>query len=162
MKRKAASARALRAKLIFNAISGRPQESPQQLAEILDEMQDQNITPEVFMVRPDSDVEQAVRTAIRSGIRLIAVAGGDGTIDSVAGAMIGQPATLGIIPTGTRNNLAFNLGVPEAVREAVELLRTGRRLKIDVGSIRTKKQSRWFVEAASLGLISDLYPAADE
>ncbi len=156
------SQRPLRAKLIFNAISGRPEESPQQLADILTEMQGRNIQPEVFMVRPDSDAEAAVRSAVQAGIRLIVVAGGDGTIDSVAGALVGQPATLGIIPTGTRNNLAFNLGVPGTVPEAVALLREGRRLKIDVGYVRSGGSGHWFVEAASLGLISDLYPAADE
>lgn len=157
-----ASQRPLRAKLIFNAISGRPQESPQQLAGILNEMQNWNISPEVYMVRPESDVERAVRNALRSGIKLIVVAGGDGTIDSVAGAMVGSSATLGIIPTGTRNNVAFNLGIPATVPEAVALLRGGRRLKIDVGYLRSGRSHRWFLEAASVGLISDLYPAADE
>ncbi len=159
---KRASTRPLRAKLIFNAISGRAQESPQQLADILTEMQSLRITPEVFMVRPDSDVEGAVRQAIRAGIKLIVVAGGDGTIDSVAGAMVGSSATLGIIPTGTRNNVAFNLGIPGTVPEAAALLRTGRRLKVDLGHVRSGRSSRWFLEAAAVGLISDLYPAADQ
>ncbi len=155
--------RPLRALLVFNAISGRPQESPQQLVEILTEMQDRAIAPQVFMVaKPDTDIDSAVRSAIRSGIQLIVVAGGDGTIDSVAGAMVGTDAVLGIIPTGTRNNVSFNLGVPGTVPEAVALLREGRRLKIDVGHMQSGKSSRWFLEAASLGLISDMYPAADE
>ena len=162
MSKRKVTQRPLRAKLIFNAISGRPQESPQQLADILTEMQSQNIQPEVFMVSPDSDAEGAVRRAIREGIRLIVVAGGDGTIDSVMGALVGSPATLGIIPTGTRNNVSFNLGVPGTVPEAVALLREGRRLKIDVGHLRSGHASRWFLEAASLGLLSDLYPAADD
>ena len=155
------SLRPLRAKLIFNAISGRPEESPQQLVDILAEMQTQNILPEVFMVGPDSNVDGAVRSAVRAGTRLIVVAGGDGTIDSVAGALVGTPAVLGIIPTGTRNNVAFNLGIPETIAEAVGLLRKGRRLNIDVGHLRTARSGRWFIEAAALGLISDLYPAAD-
>ncbi len=156
------SQRPLRALLIFNPISGRPDQSPQQLVDILTEMQDRAIAPQVFMVRPDVDVDAAVRSAIRSGIRLIVVAGGDGTIDSVAGSMVGTDAVLGIIPTGTRNNVSFNLGVPATVPEAVALLREGKRLQIDVGYMRSGKSSRWFLEAASLGLISDMYPAADE
>jgi diacylglycerol kinase (ATP) len=159
---KAATQRPLRAKLIFNPISGRPGESPQQLVNILTEMQNRNILPEVYMVSgPDSDVEGAVRNALRAGTGLVVVAGGDGTIDSVAGVMVGSSATLGIIPTGTRNNVAFNLGVPGTIPEAVALLRQGRRLKIDVGHLRSGKSSRWFLEAAALGLLSDLYPAAD-
>ena len=161
MLEKPATDRSLRAKLIFNATAGRPGGSPQQLADILNEMQSRDILPEVFMVRPDSQVDAVVRSAIRDGIKLIVVAGGDGTIDSVAGAMIGSSATLGIIPTGTRNNVAFNLGIPSTVPEAVSLLREGRRLKIDVGYMESGGTGHWFLEAAALGLLSDLYPAAD-
>ncbi|HLO13315.1 MAG TPA: diacylglycerol kinase family protein, partial [Anaerolineales bacterium] len=96
---KSAFRRPLRAKLIFNAGSGRPEESPQQLADILSEMQDEQILPEVYTVRPDSKLESVVHNAIQTGIKLIVVAGGDGTIDRVMGVMVGSDATLGIIPT---------------------------------------------------------------
>ncbi len=161
MLQKATAHRPLRAKLIYNAIAGRSDESPQQLADILTEMQNSNILTEVYMVNPNSQVEPVVRSAIRGGINLIVVAGGDGTIDSVTGAMIGSSATLGIIPTGTRNNLAFNLGIPDTIPGAVALLRAGRRLKIDVGSMRSGHARRWFLEDATLGLLSDIYPFAD-
>ena len=161
MPEKIANHRPLRAKLIFNAISGRSEESPHQLAEILNEMQNQYILPEVYMVRSDSQVEAIVHSAIKGGIKLVVVAGGDGTIDSVVGAMIGSSATLGIIPIGTRNNLAYNLGIPGTIPGAVALLREGRRLKIDVGKIRHGRASRWFLEDATLGLLSDIYPFAD-
>ena len=161
MSEKMVTYRPLRAKLIFNAISGRSDESPQQLVDILTEMQNWNILPEVYMVHPDSQVESVVRSAIKGGINLIVVAGGDGTIDSVVGALIGRSATLGIIPIGTRNNLAYNLGIPSTIGDAVALLREGRRLKIDVGKIRHGRASRWFLEDATLGLLSDIYPFAD-
>jgi len=161
MTEKITAYRPLRAKLIFNAISGRSEESPNQLTEILDAMQNQYILPEVYMVRPDSQVEAVVHSAIKAGIKLVVVAGGDGTIDSVVGAMIGRSATLGIIPIGTRNNLAYNLGIPSTIGDAVALLREGRRLKIDVGKIRHGRASRWFLEDATLGLLSDIYPFAD-
>ena len=161
MPEKMVTQRPLRAKLIFNAISGRSNESPNQLAEILNEMQNQYILPEVYMVRPDSQVEAVVHSALKGGIKLVVVAGGDGTIDSVVGAMIGSSATLGIIPTGTRNNLAYNLGIPSTIPGAVALLREGRRLKIDVGKMRHGRASRWFLEDATLGLLSDIYPFAD-
>ena len=154
--------RPLRAKLIFNATAGSPEEKPQQLVEILTEMQNWHILPEVFMVRPDSKLDAVVRSAVRGGIKLVVVAGGDGTIDSVVGAMVGSSATLGIIPTGTRNNVAFNLGIPSTVAGSIALLREGRRIKIDVGHIRSGQASAWFLEAATLGLLSDLYTAADE
>ena len=154
--------RPMRAELIFNAGSGKPEESPQQLATILLEMQKQQILPEVYTVQPDSHLETVVRNAIKSGIKLIVVAGGDGTIDSIVGAMVGSDATLGIIPTGTRNNVAFNLGIVGDIANSVALLRTGRRLKIDVGRVHTGHARRWFLEAAAIGLVSDLYPMADD
>jgi len=159
---KPASHRPLRAKLIFNAGSGRPEESPQQLASILLEMQDQQILPEVYTVRPDSQLEKVVHDAIKTGIKLIVVAGGDGTIDSVVGAMVGRDAALGIIPTGTRNNVAFNLGITGDIANSVALLRQGRRLKIDVGRVHCGHSRHWFLEIAALGLLSDLYPMADD
>ena len=161
MSKKQVNHRPLRAKLIFNSISGRTDESPTQLADILNEMQNWNILSEVYMVHPDSQVESVVRSAIKGGTNLIVVAGGDGTIDSVVGAMIDSSATLGIIPTGTRNNLAFNLGVPSTIAGAVALLRKGRRLKVDVGKIQHGRSRRWFLEDATLGLLSDIYPFAD-
>jgi len=161
-KTKLTSLRPLRAKLIFNASSGRLEESPQQLASILSEMQNQQILPEVYTVRPESDLELVVHNAIKSGIKLIVVAGGDGTIDSVVGAMVGIYATLGIIPIGTRNNVAFNLGITGDIAESVALLRRGRRLKIDVGRVHYGHSRHWFLEVAALGLLSDLYPIADD
>jgi diacylglycerol kinase (ATP) len=159
---RSASCRLLRAKLIFNAGSGRLEESPKQLASILSEMQDQRILPEVYTVRPDSHLEEVVHNAIKSGISLIVVAGGDGTIDSVMGAMVRSDATLGIIPIGTRNNVAFNLGIAGDIANSVALLRHGHRLKIDVGRVHSGHSRHWFLEAAGLGLLSDLYPLADD
>jgi diacylglycerol kinase (ATP) len=152
----------MRAKLIFNATAGQPQESPQQLASIIEEMQARNIRPEVYIVRPKSRIGAVVRNAIKRGFTLIVVAGGDGTIDIVAGCMVGSTATLGIIPTGTRNNVALSLGIPGKIAEAVALLREGRRLRIDAGHVRSGRNSRWFLEAATIGLLSDLYPIADD
>src|SRR5579859_361881 len=153
--------RVLRARLLVNASSGRADESSQQLADILTEMRRQQILTEVYAVRPNSRVGAVVRNTLRQGFKLVVVAGGDGTIDRVAGALVGSSATLGIIPTGTRNNMAMSLGIPSGIPEAVALLRQGRRLKIDVGQIQTGRTSRWFLEAATLGLLSDLYPLAD-
>jgi diacylglycerol kinase (ATP) len=76
--------------------------------------------------------------------------------------MVGSDATLGIIPTGTRNNLAFNLGITGEIASSVALLRHGHRLKIDVGRVHSGHNRCWFLEGVALGLISDLYPLADD
>jgi len=154
--------RPLRAKLIFNPGSGKPEESPQQLLSILSELQEHQILPEVYTVRPDSRLERVVRDAMQTGIKLIVVAGGDGTIDHIVGAMVGGDAVLGIIPIGTRNNVAFNLGITGDIADSVALLRDGRRMKIDVGRVHCGHSRHWFLEVVALGLLSDLYPMADD
>jgi diacylglycerol kinase (ATP) len=161
-KLKTALRRPVRAKLIFNPEAGQTVESPQQLVSILSEMQKQYILPEVFIVQPGCSIENVIQRALKSGIKLIVVAGGDGTIDSVVGEMVGQDARLGIIPTGTRNNVAFNLGITGDIADCVALLRDGRQLKIDVGRVHSGHARHWFLEGVSLGLISELYPSADD
>jgi YegS/Rv2252/BmrU family lipid kinase len=159
--RQTPAGRLIQARLLVNADSGRPEESAQQLADILAEMRRQRIAPEVFAVRRNSRVEKVAQAAVREGFKLVVVAGGDGTIERVAGALVGSSATLGLIPTGTRNNLAMSLGIPTRLVEAVAILRQGRRLKIDVGQVQMGRAGRWFLEAVTLGLLSDLYPLAD-
>jgi diacylglycerol kinase (ATP) len=57
--------------------------------------------------------------------------------------------------------VALNLGIPNGIAEAVALLRNGHRRKVDVGHIRRGRLKRWFLEAATVGLLSDIYPVAD-
>ncbi len=154
--------RRMRAELIFNPISGSPDASAAQLMEIIREMQAWNLAPEPYLVEPDSDLQAVAREALRQGMRMFVVCGGDGTIDVVAGALAGTPATLGIIPTGTRNNVALSLGIPSDIPAAVAILRTGRRVKVDVGSVTCCRMRRPFMEACSVGLLSALFPAADD
>jgi diacylglycerol kinase (ATP) len=154
---------AIPAKLIFNPSSGRTDQSPAQLAEILSEMQAWHIRPEVSIVRPGSRLETLAADAVQRGIRLVVVAGGDGTIDAVAATLVGTETVLGVIPTGTRNNIALSLAIPiNNIPEAVAILRRGRRVRLDVGCAHSGGVQRPFLEAATVGLISALYPAADD
>ena len=114
-------------------------------------MQAANYQPEVFLVQPGCDLNAVVKKSLRRGHRLFVACGGDGTIDSVAGALAGTRGTLGIVPAGTRNNVAFSLGIPDDPAAAVGLLRTGRRLKIDVGLAACGEEQRVFLRPARWG-----------
>src|SRR5512136_3103608 len=153
----------VKAKLIFNPAAGNPAESAMQLVELLRQLQTQHIQVEVLVVQPEHRLPAIARSAARAGAKMVIVSGGDGTIENVALGLVGSQATLGIIPTGTRNNLARSLGIPtNSLAGAVALLRRGRRLKIDVGQVRHRKASRGFLEAGVIGLASALYPSADD
>jgi diacylglycerol kinase (ATP) len=153
----------LKAKLIFNPAAGNPADSAVQLVELLLHLQKQRIETEVFLVQPGIPLRTIARNAVRAGARMVIVSGGDGTIENVALGLLGSRTTLGIIPTGTRNNIARSLGIPtNNLADAATLLRKGRRLKIDVGQVRHRKASRCFLEAGAIGLASALYPSADD
>ncbi|HSQ26551.1 MAG TPA: diacylglycerol kinase family protein [Anaerolineales bacterium] len=152
-----------RVKLIFNPGSGASGESPVQLMDVISEMQAWKLIPEAFLVEPGCDLPAVVHNAIEDGIRMFVVCGGDGTIDVIAGALTGKPATLGIIPTGTQNNVALSLGIPtDDIPAAIAILRTGRRIKVDTGLVTYGGKKQPFLEVCSVGLLSALFPAADD
>lgn len=152
----------IRVKLIFNPISGSNSESPLQLMDVIKEMQAWKMVPELYLIEANSDLKKVVQDALADGIQLMVVCGGDGTVSSVARAVIGTTATLGIIPTGTQNNVAFSLGIPTDIPAAIAILRTGKRMKIDIGICTHKQISTPFIEVCSVGLFSTLFSSADD
>jgi len=161
----ATNKRHMRAKLIFNPGAGAAGESQAQLMDVIHEMQAWKLVPEAFLVEPGCDLPGAVRDALAKGIRMFVVCGGDGTISSVARTLAGIPtnrATLGIIPTGTQNNTALSLGIPTDISAAIAILRTGQRIKVDVGMATCGKVTTPFLEVCSVGLVSTLFPSADD
>jgi len=155
--------RRMRAMLIFNPDAGEAGESSVQLMDVISEMQAWKLVPETYLVEPGSDLPALVQNSLEDGIRMFVVCGGDGTIDVIAGALAGTTATLGIIPTGTQNNVALSLGIPSTdIPAAIAILRTGRRIKVDVGLAEFGEKKRSFLEVCSVGLLSALFPSADE
>ncbi len=152
----------MQVKLIFNPGSGEIGESPVQLMDVIREMQAWKLAPEAYLVEPGSDLPAVVHDALKQGFRMVVVCGGDGTIDAVAGAMAGTGAVLGIIPTGTQNNVALSLGIPTDIPAAVAILRKGGRIKVDMGLAAYGEIKRPFLEVCSVGLSSALFPAADD
>jgi diacylglycerol kinase family enzyme len=154
--------RPLRAKLIFNPGSGTTGESPIQLMDVISEMQRWKLIPEPFLIEPGCDVPGLIQNALAEGTRLFVVCGGDGTISSVAACLAGKGAILGMIPTGTQNNTALSLGIPSDIPTAIAILRNGRRVKVDVGMATCGKVITPFLEVCSIGLVSSLFPSADD
>jgi diacylglycerol kinase family enzyme len=96
--------------------------------------------------------ETAVEKLILSAKGVLAVAGGDGTVNAVASACrkLGRP--LGILPAGTFNYVARNLGLPIDVAEAARVIAAGRAEPIAVGEIN----GRLFLNNAGFGLYSHM------
>jgi YegS/Rv2252/BmrU family lipid kinase len=78
---------------------------------------------------------EQVRKALARDVDLIYVWGGDGMVQRCIDVVAGSDATVAIIPAGTANLLATNLGIPKEIEAAVELGLTGERRSIDVGRL---------------------------
>ena len=91
---------------------------------------------------------QLARQAALEGAELVVAVGGDGTANEVAAGLIDTPAALAVVPAGTGNDLARELGMPRGWRRAVAALSAARRRRIDV----CYANGRPFVQVAGAGL----------
>jgi diacylglycerol kinase (ATP) len=73
------------------------------------------------------------KQAVDEGCDLVVAVGGDGTMNEIATALIGTPATLGLVPCGSGNGLGRHLGIPGPGRDAFQTLLHGERRLIDTG-----------------------------
>ena len=79
---------------------------------------------------------------------LVVAGGGDGTISAVAGALAGSGKTLGVLPLGTLNHFAKDLGIPIDLESAVETITAGAIINVDVAEVN----GRVFINNSSLGI----------
>ncbi len=102
---------------------------------------------------PGESVKALVEAAIADGCRLLVAAGGDGTLRDVASAAAGTGVAVGVLPGGTANVFARELGIPNEPERAAEALLAGVDRPIDLGRL-TLPDGRWarFLIAAGLGL----------
>lgn len=90
---------------------------------------------EVQATRARGDARVFAERAVAAGVDLVVAWGGDGTINEVASGLASSPTTLGIVPGGSGNGLARDLGIPFDAEQALTLLVTGRRRRIDAGAL---------------------------
>ena len=110
--------------------------------------------PEVFITERPGHARELAKAAVKRGVRLVLAWGGDGTLNEVASALAFGEIPVGIVPSGSGNGLATELGVPRKPADAIAAaLRASPRL-IDVGDI----DDHLFVNIAGIGF--DAYVAA--
>ncbi len=143
--------------LIVNPTSG-PDENSQLLPRLTNALQKQGIDAEVCTTTPEENGQGLAAAAAKAGAKLVIAAGGDGTIEAVARGLVHTQTTLGVIPQGTRNNIAASLHIPTDLDQAVQVLAAGDRRQIDMG----KANHHYFMEVVGVGLEAKLFPHGDE
>jgi len=98
-------------------------------------------------VRDPGDLPARARQAASRGDVLVA-AGGDGTVSAVAGVAVETHATMGVLPMGTLNHFAKDLGLPIDLEQATATIAAGQTRDVDVGEVN----GRVFVNNSSVGL----------
>ena len=98
--------------------------------------------------RGPGDAVRFAHEAAEQGYRAVVAAGGDGTVGEVITGLAGTGVPLGIIPKGTGNQVAFNLGIPRSMEAAVDVVVNGVPTPMDLGQV---VGGRYFAVAAGTG-----------
>jgi diacylglycerol kinase family enzyme len=107
---------------------------------------------ELVLAKDGEEMIATARRALENGAEMVAAGGGDGTINAVASVMAGSGVRFGVLPLGTLNHFAKDLGIPLDLDEAVRNLATGVARQVDVGEVN----ERIFLNNSSLGLYPDI------
>lgn len=115
--------------LIFNPVSG--QGDPQQQLRLIRQHLAPQIQLQVHVTQPGEDPGAIARSAVADGADLVIASGGDGTVSTVAGALIETEVPLGVLPRGTANAFAVALGIPTDLSRACDVLLAGLTQTVD-------------------------------
>ena len=146
---------ALSVHVIFNASSGTAPADPQTIRETFSQYP--HVSCAVHESSSGRDIDHITKKALQAGADVIAAAGGDGTVSSVAHLLVEKETPLAILPLGTRNHFARDLGIPSDLSAAVEVVCSGKTVPIDVAEVN----GRYFVNNVSLGAYADVVQLRD-
>ncbi len=130
-----------------------------ELAVIRDAFAGTGVEVDVRMERPDR-IASTMRRLWSGPDRpdAIVVAGGDGTVNAAAGAAVGTDLLLGVLPMGTFNHFAKDLGLPTDLAGAAAALAGRRERQVDVGEVN----GRVFVNNSAIGVYPEMVALRDQ
>jgi diacylglycerol kinase family enzyme len=106
----------------------------------------------VILADGGKDMIAQARAAVERGAPMVAGGGGDGTQNAVAAQLVGTGIPYGVLPMGTLNHFAKDLGIPLDLDGAVRIIATGTPKQVDVGEVNEQV----FLNNSSLGLYPDI------
>ncbi len=135
--------------IVFNPVAGRRR--AYLLWRVLDVLVANGVRLQLAETTRPGHAEALARDAVRRGAEMVVAAGGDGTIAEVANGLIGSTTRLGVIPLGTANVLAHELGLPFGPRAVAAALAFGRTTTIWPGIAKGADGERLFVQMVGVG-----------
>lgn len=137
--------------VIVNTAAGG--DKPQEWAATLEaKCRERGLQAQVMQVEGGEHLLAAVDDAVRQGARLVIAGGGDGTVSAAASRLVDTEVALGVLPLGTLNHFAKDLGMPLELDAAIDVVAHGREVRVDVGEVN----GHVFINNSSLGLYPDI------
>jgi YegS/Rv2252/BmrU family lipid kinase len=152
-----------KAVLLYNPLSGRRRQRRRADVEAAAAvLRDGGVEAITEATRGQAEVAGQARQAIADGCGTIFACGGDGTIHDVLQGMVGSDVALGIIPLGTANALAHDIGLPLTAVGAAHAALAATTRRIGVGRVEYQDfdgnhGSRYFTVAAGIGVDAHLF-----
>jgi diacylglycerol kinase (ATP) len=110
-----------------------------------------------YEVNKSKKAPKRARKALDAGAELVLIWGGDGMTQRSVDALAGSGVTVGLLPAGTANLLAANLGIPHKLAEAVQIALHGKNRALDLGTF----EGEHFAVMAGAGFDATLVGGAD-
>src|SRR5512146_3056144 len=148
-----------RVKLIANPGADEGQQASVRLERVTQCLLDHGVQVDVALAHPIQEAIPIAKKAVKKGYSTVIAMGGDGTIGAVIRGIMGSEVHLGIIPSGTENDIARSLGIPEDLEEACALVASDHTRALDVGQISTKEKKKfYFFMVTAVGLTATIFP----
>ncbi|MBV9658818.1 MAG: diacylglycerol kinase family lipid kinase [Verrucomicrobia bacterium] len=113
----------------------------------------------VRLTEGPGDAEAQAERAVAQGFRTVVAAGGDGTVNEVVNGLAGSSVTLGLLPLGTMNVFAAELGVPgNEPRKCWDIIEAGHVRRIDLA----RANDHYFVQLAGIGFDAQAVEGVDQ
>ena len=141
----------MRAGLVFNSAAGGGRRGTGEKVQRY--LEEAGLTVEAAPTRGPGDAIQLTQD-LADRVDVMVAAGGDGTVNEVINGLVGSDVPLGLVPTGTVNVLALELGIPLDPVGAAEVVARGITRTLDLGLARQPEtgDSRYFVLMAGVGI----------
>jgi YegS/Rv2252/BmrU family lipid kinase len=133
--------------VLLNRGGGSFARDPVIAGKVAEALGDAGIDPDIALIH-GGECEVRCRAAAERGDPLVIVGGGDGTVSAAASALAGTDTMLGILPLGTLNHFARDLGLPADLAEAAKAIAAGNERRVDVAEMN----GRVFINNSAIGL----------
>jgi diacylglycerol kinase (ATP) len=133
--------------VIFNPVADRGR-AKEKLPVVEGHLRKLGFSPKVFLTSGPGEATRIARELVQKGAELVAAAGGDGTLNEVAQALVGTKTALGIIPLGSGNDFLRSLVGEVDFPKALWRLREGKPTPVDVG----EANGRFYLNSLGMGI----------